>query len=366
MQLDFTADQDELRTSVRSILEGEWPIASVRALVETGDTSAVNDLWKTMVSLDWPALAIAQEHGGVGLGFVELAVVAEELGRVVAAGPLLPTATQFVPAVREVAGGASLGPVATGQQTGTLAVAVEGRWDLASVATVARPAGAAFTLHGTKTHVFEAAAVDTIAVVARLEGADGLSLFAIAPADAQVRALTPVDGTRTLASVVLDGTPAAPIGTPGAAAPGLARALEEATIALALEMVGTSQTIFDLTLEYAKVRHQFGVPIGSFQAVKHKLANMMVALERARATCYFAAATVAEDDPRRGVAASMAKAAAGDAQRLVTQDGIQLLGGIGYTWEHDMHLYVKRAKCSEALFGSASYHRSRVADHLGL
>jgi alkylation response protein AidB-like acyl-CoA dehydrogenase len=156
------------------------------------------------------------------------------------------------------------------------------------------------------------------------------------------------------------------LGTAGAAAPLVRRALEEATTALALEVVGTCQTIFDVALDHAKVRHQFGVPIGSFQAVKHKLADMYVALERARATCYFAAATIGEDDPRRTMAASMAKAAAGDCQRLVAQDGIQLLGGIGYTWEHDMHLYVKRAKAGEALFGSAAFHRSRVADLLGL
>ena len=123
-------------------------------------------------------------------------------------------------------------------------------------------------------------------------------------------------------------------------------------------MVGACQTIFDTTVAYAKERHQFGVPIGSFQAVKHKLANLYVALERARATAYFAAACIAEDDPRRAVAASMAKAAAGDCQRVVAADGIQLLGGIGYTWEHDQHLFVKRVKLGEILFGSAAHHRA--------
>ena len=362
MQLDFTTDQEDLRSSVRSVLEREWPIASVRSLVETGSRSGVDDLWKTMVSLDWPGLALSEAHGGVGLGFVELAVVAEELGRVVAAGPLLSTVTQFVPAVREVHDGPVLDGVATGARTGTLAVAEDGRWDLAAVAAEAIATGIAFIVRGTKTHVFEADSVDTIAVVARL--GDELALLTVAAGDADVRPVAPVDGSRSLCTVVLDETPAELVAT--APVEAFERVLQEATVALALEMVGGCQAIFDTTLDYAKNRHQFGVPIGSFQAVKHKLANMAVALERARATCYFAAATIAEDDPRRSLATSMAKAAAGDAQRLVAQDGIQLLGGIGYTWEHDMQLYVKRVKCSEPLFGSASVHRAKIADHLGL
>src|SRR5437660_6843302 len=131
-------------------------------------------------------------------------------------------------------------------------------------------------------------------------------------------------------------------------------------------MVGTCQSIFDIALDHAKTREQFGVPIGSFQAMKHKFADMYVALESARALCYFASATIAEDDERRSLAASMAKAAAGDCQRLIAQDGIQILGGIGYTWEHDMHLYVKRAKAGDALLGTAKEHRDRVAALIGL
>jgi alkylation response protein AidB-like acyl-CoA dehydrogenase len=150
------------------------------------------------------------------------------------------------------------------------------------------------------------------------------------------------------------------------AAPALRRALEESTVAAALEMVGTAQTIFDTTLEYAKQREQFGVPIGSFQAIKHKFVDMMVALERARALGYFAALTIAEDDPRRTSATSVAKAAAGDCQRLLAKEGIQIHGGIGYTWEHDMHLFVRRIKSGEPLFGSSTWHRARVAQLLGV
>jgi alkylation response protein AidB-like acyl-CoA dehydrogenase len=144
------------------------------------------------------------------------------------------------------------------------------------------------------------------------------------------------------------------------------RAVEEASAALAVELVGTCQTIFDVTLEYAKQREQFGVPIGSFQAIKHKFADMLVALERARATAYFAALTIAEDDERRAVAVSTAKAAAGECARLLAKEGIQIHGGIGYTWEHDMHLYVRRARSSALLFGTAADHRARIATLLGL
>ena len=141
---------------------------------------------------------------------------------------------------------------------------------------------------------------------------------------------------------------------------------DESTLAIALEMVGTSQAIFDITLEYAKQRQQFGVPIGSFQAIKHRLANMYLSLERATALCYFAALTIAEDDPRRAEAAALAKAAAGDCQRLLALDGLQLHGGIGYTWEHDLHFWLKRAKIGEYLLGTATTQRARLAQLLGL
>ena len=151
------------------------------------------------------------------------------------------------------------------------------------------------------------------------------------------------------------------LGDPDASATALRRALEESTVALALEMVGTAQTIFDITLEYAKQREQFGVPIGSFQAIKHKFADMMIALERARSLGYFAALTIAEDDPRRTSATSVAKAAAGDCQRLLAKEGIQIHGGIGYTWEHDMHLYVRRIKSGEPLFGTEHLAQGRAS-----
>jgi alkylation response protein AidB-like acyl-CoA dehydrogenase len=323
-------------------------------------------------------LTLPESCGGLGGGFVELAVVAEELGRVVCPGPLLATVGGFVPVVRELGTEAQqqayLTPVAEGRTTGSVALAESaGRWRPADVTTEARRAGDGWTLHGTKAFVVEGAAVDQLAVIARdagTAGDDGLGVWIVPTSMVETHIVRSLDGSRQLATVVLDGVgvPAdARLGDPGAAArDGLERALQEVTVALALETVGVCQSIFEIATQYAKDRQQFGVPIGSFQAMKHKFANMLVTLQRARAACYFAVATIAEDDDRRAVATAMAKAAAGDCQALVAQEGIQSLGGIGYTWEHDMHLYVKRAKTCDALFGSPRVHRAAVADALGL
>ena len=332
MQLDFTPDQEELRASVRAVLEKECTRAFVREHVDhvvLGEPSdASRKLWATFVTLDWPALTVAEEHGGIGLGFPELAVVAEEFGRVLALGPLLTTIAGFVPLLREAEGGEPwLAKVAAGEISGAPAFDT--------------------------THVLCGGEVDLVAV------AQGNEVAIVPPA--VTRTIESLDATRTLVDIEIGDGPRLPISPEG-----VERARQEMTVAIAFELVGTCQTIFDTTLQYAKERQQFGVPIGSFQAVKHKLANMFVAIQRARALCMFAAATINEDDDRRSAATSAAKAAAGDCQKLVASDGIQLLGGIGYTWEHDQHFYVKRAKVSDALFGNAPHHRQKIADALGL
>jgi len=360
MELEFSDDQQELRSTVRSFLERECPMTLVRSVVEKG--TPADELWAQMVELGWPALTVPERDGGLGLGFVELAVVVEELGRAVAPGPFLATVTQFVPAVRH-AGTAEqqsrfLGPVAAGDVTGTLAVGGD---------VVAVPAEGGWSLTGVVRHVVDGDRADEVAVAARVD--DGWGLFVVQGGAVRATPQRTLDPSRRLATVTLDGAHVdseRALGVPGGAETALDRAVEEAIAALALEMVGTCQSIFDVALGHAKERHQFGVPIGSFQAIKHKFADMLVALERARATAYFAAATVAEEDDRRPLAIAMAKAAAGDAQRLIAQEGIQIMGGIGYTWEHDMHLYVKRAKAGDALLGTSSHHRARVARLIGL
>jgi alkylation response protein AidB-like acyl-CoA dehydrogenase len=360
VELDFTEEQEELRATVRAFLERECPMALVRSVAEKGGPA--DDLWARMVELGWPALTVPESCGGLGLGFIELVVVLEELGRAVAPGPLLATVTQFVPAVRQAGSTEQqrrfLAAVASGSLTGSLA---------SGDGVTGRRTGNGWVLDGQARHVLDGDRADELVVAARVD--DGVGLFVVSAESVRATPVAALDATRPLATVELDAVAVGEdraLGTPGQDGPALDRVLEEAAVALATETVGTCQSIFDLALDHAKERHQFGVPIGSFQAVKHKFADMLVALERARATCYFAALTIAEDDDRRTLAASVAKSAAGDAQRLIAEEGIQVLGGIGYTWEHDMHLYVKRAKTGDALLGTAADHRARVAGALGL
>jgi alkylation response protein AidB-like acyl-CoA dehydrogenase len=372
VDLEFTSEQEELRASVRSFLEKECPLQLVRAVVETGDRP--QKLWSSMVSLDWPALAIPEEHGGLGLTFVDTAVVVEELGRAVAPGPLLATVTQFAPVVREVGTAEQrrqfLPQVASGVVTGTVALADMPRgWGLGDVTTTAERAEGGWVLNGTKRGLLADAAVGEVAVIARV--GDGAGAFLVPGAEARLAPVHSLDASRPLHSatfervLVSDGRA---LGDPGTEATtvGIVRALQEATVALALETVGVSDALFQMVLAYVKDRYQFGVPIGSFQAVKHKMANMFLALERARSLCYYAVAAIAEDTPDRATASSMAKAASDDCQRQVVRDSLQSFGGIGFTWEHDAQLFIKRAESDGALFGDSAWHSLQVARDLGV
>ena len=376
MQLDFTPEQDELRDGVRTMLTNECPMALVREVFEKG--TRADALWAHMVELGWPALTVPETAGGLGFGAVELAVVVEELGRVMAPGPYLATVTEFAAVVREVGNDAQrqrfLGAVAAGEITGALAIAEgSGSFDPAQVTATATTEGDDVVLTGTKHFVLDGATADEVVVVARAPGTagdDGLGAYVVPGAQLAAEPVAALDRSRPIAAVPLNDVRVPRdrvLGAPGgASAPGLRRAVEEATVALALDTVGTCQTIFDVSLEYAKHREQFGVAIGSFQAIKHKFADMAILLERARATGYFAALTIVEDDERRSIATSMAKAAAGDAQARIAKEGIQVHGGIGFTWEHDMHLWVRRVTSNAALFGTAVEHRARVATAIGL
>ncbi len=372
MQLEFDDEQEELRASVRSFLEKECPIDVVRAVVETGE--APEKLWGSMVALDWPALAIPEEYGGIGLTVLETAVVVEELGRAIAPGPLLATVTQFAPMVREVGTPAQqerfLSQVAAGAIAGAVALADHPRaWSLDDVTMTAERVEGGWVLDGTKVGVLAGEGTTEVAVVAR--AGDGMGAFVVPAAEAGLVSVHSLDASRPLANATLDRVLVPDdraLGEPGSAAStlGISHALEESTVGLALETVGTCDALFQMVLAYVKERTQFGVPIGSFQAVKHKMSNMFLSIERARGLCYFAAASINEDTPARATAVSMAKAAADDCQSLVCRESIQSLGGIGFTWEHDAHLYVKRASTGGTLFGSAAEHSLAVAGILGL
>jgi alkylation response protein AidB-like acyl-CoA dehydrogenase len=372
VDLEFTSEQEDLRASVRSFLEKECPPEVVRAVVETGEPA--DKLWEAMVSLDWPALAVPEENDGLGLTFVETAVVVEELGRAVAPGPLLATVTQFAPVVREVGTAEQrqqfLAPVASGAITGTVALADEPRgWGLGDLTMTVERGEGGWVLNGTKRGVLAHAGVDEVALIARVGG--GVGAFVVPGAEAGLAPVHSLDASRPLFSATFDRVlvpDERTLGEPGSAATTdhIARALQEATAALALETVGVSDALFQMVLAYVKDRKQFGVPVGSFQAVKHKMANMFLAVERARSLCYYAVAAIAEDTSDRAAATSMAKAASDDCQREVVRESIQSFGGIGFTWEHDAQLFVKRAETDGALFGGSSQHTLQVAKSLGV
>ncbi|MCU1484146.1 MAG: Acyl-CoA dehydrogenase [Actinomycetia bacterium] len=370
MDLEFSDDEAELRENVRSVLAGICPPSVVRTVYEQKADAAA--IWETMIELDWPAIAVDEAHGGLGLGFVELAIVAEGLGWATVPSPFLATVTQFAPAVAELGGEAHradlLGRVAAGEVTGALALAEQGRWDLAAVRATASSSSGGWRLAGTKEAVLDGATADEVVVIAR--GSAGLCAFLVERSQLSPRPREVIDPTLPMADLVLDGIEVGPervLAAPGATvAPRLARAVEAATVALATATVGTCRGILEATVAYAKAREQYGKPIGSFQALKHRMADMYLSVERATSLCWFAALTIAEDDPRRAEAAHLAKAAVGECQRLVVGEGLQLHGGVGYTWEHDLHFLLKRAKAGDALFGNATSHRSALATMLGL
>lgn len=338
MDFELTDDQVELQRVVHDIVGRECPPSLVRSVLAGGDDDLA--LWKTYVELDWPSLTVPEADGGMGFTPVELALVLEELGWAADPTPFLATTSQYVPVVRDCGGGELLAAVASGG-TGTVAwegVTVEGG-----------------VLRGTATTVLDGDRADELAVVTP-EG------VYVVPRDADGVTATRTsafDGALHVADVSFDGVEVAPERTFTGVDPAGGR--QEALVGLAATMVGASQRILDLVLEHVRSRHQFGVPIGSFQAVKHMAVDVYVAIQRARALCHFGALVIAEDDPRREVAASMAKAAAGDCQRIAIRHGIQLFGGLGFTWENDLHLFVRRAKAGELLLGTSAVHRALVA-----
>jgi len=377
VDLELSEEESALQDNVRAVLAGVCPPATVRAVYEgKGDVASV---WGPMVELDWPALAVPEDLGGIGLGFVEVAIVVEGLGRAVAPGPFLATVTQFLPALRELGAGGDVAPdlirrVAAGEVTGTVALAESGRWEPGAVRSVASEVAGGWALRGRKEAVLDGADADAVVVVARaagMSGRDGLGAFVVPVAELTTHPRRVLDPTLPLTDLELDGVVVPPervLAAPGAAGVGdaLERATQEATVALAIGTVGACRAIFEQTVAYAKVREQYGRPIGSFQALKHRMADMYLAVERAASLCWFAALTIAEEDARRAEAASMAKAAAGECQRLLVKDGLQLHGGIGMTWENDLHFWLKRAIAGDALYGNAAHHRARLAQALGL
>ena len=376
MDFAFSEEQEMLRRSAREFLAKECSTKVVRRLMESGD-GYDEALWKKMADLGWTALGIPEEYGGVGT-FLDLVVVLEEAGRALLPGPFFSTMGLAVPVLIEAGTEAQkkevLSEIASGSARATLAFTEpSGRWDAGSIALTAKQSSGGWRLDGVKVFVPDVEVADYIVVVARTrgEGEEGLTLLLVKgkPKGMAVRPLETLDMTRRWSEIRFDGVQLgadAVMGAPDKAWPRLKRALEWATSALCAEMVGGVQKVLETSTEYAKTRHQFGKPIGIYQAVSHKLAAMLVLAESGRSATYYAAWTVEADAPDRSLASSMAKAYVSDAYRKVAGDGIQVHGGIGFTWEHDMHLYFKRAKSSEVTLGDATFHRELVAQALDL
>jgi alkylation response protein AidB-like acyl-CoA dehydrogenase len=370
MILGVSAEQEELRASVRRFLADRAPLSRVRALMDGGETDWA--VWEQAGSqLGLQGLAIPEGYGGAGFSFAEQAVVLEEFGAALYGGPYLASAvlaaTALLASPDEGARRGLLPDIASGQTVATLAFTEDGgSWDPAAIRLSAIKDGAAWRLDGHKSFVLDGATAGLILVAAATDA--GLSLFAVtADAAGLSRAALPaLDQTRQLARLEFAGVTGRLIGSPGDGAAALDRALDVAAIALAAEQLGGAQRALDMAVEYAKIRRQFDRPIGSFQAIKHRCADLLLEVESLRSAVGYAAAAVAEDSAEIPVLASLVKAYGSETYFHVAAENIQIHGGIGFTWEHDAHLYFKRAKASELFLGDGAYHRERLANRIGL
>jgi alkylation response protein AidB-like acyl-CoA dehydrogenase len=372
MDFGFSEEQEMMRQSARQFLESESAMPYVRKMMDD-DTGYSEDQWKKMAELGWMGLIFPEQYGGSGLNMVDLVVILEEMGRVVMPGPFYPTV--ILGGVAIDLGGTSaqkkhyLPDIAAGKLKVALAQVEEsGRWDAEGIMLPAKKEGTGFVLSGTKLFVQDAHNADLLIVAARTssKGQKGVTLFLVDAKQQGVKTtlLKTMDQTRKLCEVTFDNVTVGRdrvLGGVGKGWPLLDRVVDRAKVAMCAEMCGGAQKVLEMSVDYAKVREQFGRPIGSFQAIQHKCANMMVQTESAKSATYYAAWAVANDVPEAHLAACMAKAYCSDAYRFVSAEGIQIHGGIGFTWEHDMHLYFKRAKGSEVTFGDATWNRELVA-----
>ena len=370
--MDFTvsAEQDELRQVVRAFLGRHSAEPQVRALMAT-DLGYDPAVWRRMGGeLGLQGLAVPEKYGGSGFGPVELGVVFEEAGRALLCAPLLSSAglaaSVLLACDDEDVRADVLPRIARGWSVATVAVTGDGSWaPVGAAAPVAEARAGAWTVTGELTCVLDGLAADVVLLVARTP--DGPGLFLVSPGAAGLGrvALPTMDQTRKQARLTLAGTPARLLAAGDAARQILGRALTAGAAYLAAEQAGAAAAATESAVGYAKLRVQYGRPIGSFQGVKHKCADMLVRVEAARSAAAAALwALAGGDDEEAAVAASVAQVVCSDALVRVACDSIQVHGGIGFTWEHPAHLYLKRAKSSELLLGTPSQHRELLAARL--
>jgi alkylation response protein AidB-like acyl-CoA dehydrogenase len=372
----FSEEQDDFRETLQRFLAERAPTSEVRRLMETPEGSD-RALWKQMAEeLGLQGVHIPEAYGGQGFGFLELGIVMEELGRALQGGPFFSTvclaANAILNAGSDTQRKALLPGIADGSSIATLALLEESAsHDPNEIALVARPEGDGFVLDGSKRHVSDAQDADWILVAARLpetRGQEGITLVTVrgdAPGLA-VEALETLDLTRKQAHLEFDAVSAQPLGQPGGDATALRRTLDHAAIALALENTGGAARCLDMAVAYSKQRFQFARPIGSFQAVKHKCAEMLLNVECASACSHWASWVAQDHEEELVEAACTALSVSTDAYLHASQENLQIHGGIGFTWEADPHLFFKRAKSNESLLGHPTFHRARLTRQLGL
>ena len=362
MYFDLTDEQQAIKSTAQDFLAARYRSERIRELAESEHGFEQSD-WEEMAELGWPGLALPEEWGGQGLGIVDLAILFEELGYAMAPTPLL---SNTVAGLALATNGSDaqkerwLKPLAAGEARGTLALA-----DAGSPATIgdfemeARSDGDGVVLDGEKVMVMDAASADFLLVAT----ADGRRHLVEGGADGvAIEPQTSIDLTRRLYSVRFDGVRVGPEATLAGSQPDFLPVLWRACVALAAESTGIAQHTLEMAVAYAKDRQQFGRPIGSYQAVSHRCAQMLLETEGARSATYYGAWAADASPEDLPLAASMAKAYASDAGWRVADQSLQVHGGIGFTWEHDLHLWLKRAKVDSAIFGDAHWHRERVAD----
>lgn len=370
MLIGRTEEQLQLLDTTRKLMAEIATEREVRRLMATPDGHDVA-AWNRIRELGLPGLAVPGERGGAGGTLVDQGVVLEQMGRSLYCGPYFSTAVLAVQTLlhveRSTVGEELLAQVCDGELRGTLAVTEEsGRWDEAGIRLRAEPGQGCWQLTGSKSYVLDGASADIILVVARTES--GLSLFAVAANAEGLRRspLPTMDQTRKQARLDFSSTPAMLLGVDGDGWRPVERGLAAAAVALAAEQVGGAEMVLEMSVDHARTRFQFGRPIGSFQAVQHKCATMLMEVEAAKSAAYYGLAAAVRQSPELPAVASLAKAFCSETYRRTANEAIQIFGGIALTWEHPLHLYFKRARSSQLLLGSAAAHRARLAAHLGL
>ena len=353
MDFELSADQVALQDAARDLLDGLAGPATVRKIFDDG-SGFDRDLWQAMVEQGWTALMVPESLGGLGFGTVELAVLLEQVGAHVAPVPFLQHAVALGALVRAADVGAEgtlawVEQLSMGEKVGCVA------WNPVE----AEPAGdGRWSLTGTPEPVVYAPSADL--VVLRANAPDGEGLFLVEIDHARPEPEPAMDRTRQVGWVHLESSPAFRIGDAAAAE----AFIDLGATAYSAELLGASAQAMDMAVEYAKERQQFGKPIGSFQAVKHRCADMLVDVEGMRSAAYYAAWAIGADDPEASIAASTAKTWCSDASKRVMASALQVHGGIGFTWEHDLHFFLKRAQLDQVSFGDAAWHRARLAARL--